>query len=162
MSHKKLTYLVAALALALTLTVPNACAADSTDTFVVEAAYEAVSAGDIEAAVAFLTEDAMFTVVPASSRMPAPALVGKEQIGAWWSGTYKDNGRVEFANLTLDGDRASFTCLYHGSKLEKLGVSPAEFDGVAILRDGKIRALVWSYTAEYEPKLHAALAKLKK
>ncbi len=161
MPHKKLHFIVAALALAVALAVPKACAADSMEGFVVEAAYAAVSAGDIEAATAMLTEDAMFTVVPASSRMKAPALVGKEQIGAWWSGTHKDGGRVEFADLVQSGDRASFTCLYYGNKLEKLGVSPAEFDGVAILRDGKIRALVWSYTAEYEPKLQAALAKLK-
>lgn len=153
--------LLAALAIAAAMPGLRAGAETPIDGFVIEKAYTAVSAGDIETAVAFLTDDAMFAVVPASSRMKAPALVGKEEIGAWWSGTHKDGGRVEFFDLVEDGDRLSFTCFYHGKKLAKLGVSPAEFDGVAILRDGKIRALVWSYSAEYEPKLRAALAKLQ-
>ncbi len=147
-----------ATALVFAFAVPATTAVAGEAAFPVEAAYAAVSAGDLDTAVELLTEDAVFAVVPASSRMDGPALVGKEAIRAWWAGTHKDNGRVEFANLKVDGARASFTCLYHGSKLEKLGVSPAEFDGVAILRDGKIRVLVWSYSADYEPRLLEALA----
>ncbi|WP_242500452.1 nuclear transport factor 2 family protein [Tropicimonas sp. IMCC6043] len=148
------------LALAFVASLSATASSAQSSGFVVEDAYAAVSAGDIAAAVEFLTEDAMFAVVPASSRMTAPALVGREEIGAWWTGTHADGGRVEFADLRMDGDRATFTCLYYGNKLESLGVSPAEFDGVAILRDGRIRVLVWSYSAEYEPRLKAALAKL--
>ncbi|WP_068109504.1 nuclear transport factor 2 family protein [Tropicimonas marinistellae] len=160
MLRNAIPVLLSVLALAGSEMAPMAEAAGAEGTFVVETAYAAVSAGDVETAITYLTDDAMFSVVPKSSRMSAPALVGKSEIGGWWTGTYKDNGRVEFANLVEDGDRATFTCLYYGDKLEKLGVSPAEFDGVAILRDGKIRVLVWSYTAAYEPKLKAALAKL--
>ncbi len=155
-------YTCAAMALVLTVILPagSVGASDAEDMFAVDAAYAAVTEGDLETAVSYLTEDAVFAVVPASSRMKAPALVGREEIRNWWAGTHKDNGRVEINDLAMDGVRATFTCLYYGDKLEKLGVSPAEFDGAAVLRDGKIRVLVWSYTVEYEPRLKAALAKI--
>ncbi|SFC51405.1 nuclear transport factor 2 family protein [Tropicimonas isoalkanivorans] len=149
---------ICAAVVALALAAP-AYSAEEGETFVVEAAYAAVSAGDVDAAVDMLTEDAVFAVVPAPGRMGAPALAGKEAIRGWWAGTYKDNGRVEVSDLKLDGGRATFTCLYYGDHFETLGISPAEFDGTAILRDGKIRVLVWSYTEAYEPKLKAAFAK---
>lgn len=156
----KLASLAPCLMAGLLLVVPG-LPAEAEAPFPVEAAYAAVSAGQIETALAYLTEDALFAVVPASSRMEGPALVGKDAIGAWWAGTHADNGRVEFADLKLDGPRATFTCRYHGDKLAALGVSPAEFDGVAILRDGKVRVLVWTYTADYEPRLREALAKAR-
>jgi hypothetical protein len=59
----------------------------------------------------------------------------------------------------MDGDRAIFRALYFGKRLEKIEMSPAEFEGVAVLRDGKVRVLVLAYTADYEPKLRAAMAK---
>lgn len=158
MSGMRTTIGLVALATALAAT-PPAWSSDTSETFVVEKAYAAVSEGDIDAALSYLTDDAMFAVVPASKRMNATALVGKDDIGAWWAGTHKDNGRVAFADLEVDGARATFTCLYYGDMLARLGISPAEFDGVAILRDGKIRVLVWSYSADYEPRLREALAK---
>lgn len=160
MTYRSIVTFAAVMLLAVSMPTGRV-AAEEPASFVVEEAYAAVTAGDIATAVEYLTEDAMFSVVPASSRMPGAALVGREAIGAWWTGTHKDNGRVEFADLVMDGERATFTCLYHGDKLAKLGVSPAEFDGVAILRDGKIRVLVWSYTADYEPKMREAIAKLQ-
>ena len=73
---------------------------------------------------------------------------------------HKDNGRFEVGEVMMDGDRASFDGRYYGDRLEKIGMSPAEFDGVVVLRDGKVRLLALSYSAEYAPKLRAAMAKM--
>lgn len=125
----------------------------------IQALYDQVTAGDIEAAVDRLTEDAVYMIVPAPKPWGAPGLVGRDAIAKWWMGMHKDNGRIEVSDVEMEGDRAIFRALYYGDRLAKIEMSPAEFEGLTVLRDGKVRILVMSYSADYEPKLRAAMAK---
>jgi len=125
----------------------------------VQMIYDKVTAGDIDGAVGHLTENAVYMVVTAPRPWDSPALVGRDAIRRWWQGVYKDNGRVEVSEVEMDGDRAIFRALYYGDRLAKIEMSPAEFEGLAVMRDGKVRVLVMSYSADYEPKLRAAMAK---
>ncbi len=153
--QNRLIHIVSAT-LALTLSSAMAFAGDASK-FPIQTLYDTVTAGDTDAATEYLTEDALYVLVPAPGPWEAPALVGREAISAGWKGMQKDNGRFEVVDLKTDGDRATFTGLYYGDRLEKIEMSPAEFDGLAISRDGKILVLLLSYTADYGPKLRAAM-----
>lgn len=141
--------------LAISVAVPS-FGGEMSAGFPVQIVYDKVAEGDIDGAKEYLTNNAVFVIVTAPGPWNVPALVGPGAIGDWWAGIHKDNGRLEVSNLMMDGDRATFMAIYYGDRLEEMGVSPAEFDGLAVLRDGKIRLLALSYSAEYEPKLQAA------
>lgn len=149
-----------ACALARSAVTPSFAGELSAD-FPVQLIYDKVTEGDIEGAKEYLTDNAVYLIVTAPGPWEAPALVGPEAIGKWWTGIHKENGRFEVSDLMTDGDRSTFTGLYYGDRLEKIGMSPAEFDGLAVLRDGKVRVLALSYSAEYEPKLRAAAAQAR-
>lgn len=131
--------------------------ADEASKFPIQTLYDTVTAGDTTAATDYMTENALYVLVPAPVPWEGPALVGRDAISAWWKGMQKGNGRFEVVGLKSDGDRATFTALYYGDRLEKIEMSPAEFDGLAISRDGKIQVLLLSYSANYLPKLRAAM-----
>ncbi len=134
-------------------------AGDVSAEFPVQPMFDKVAAGDIDGATEYLTDNAVYVVVTAPGPWLTPALVGPGAIGQWWEKLHEDNGRMEVSEPVIDGDRATFVGHYYGDRLEKWGVSPAEFDGLAVLRDGKVRLLALSYSADYEPKMLAALAK---
>lgn len=157
---RKMLRIIVVCALAI-LVAPPSIADDTSTDFPVQLIYDKVSEGDIEGATDLLTNDAVFLVVTAPGLWSTPALVGPEAIGKWWTGIHKDNGRFEVSDLVVGGDRSIFTGLYHGDRLDNWGVSPAEFDGLAVLRDGKVRLLALSYSADYEPKLDAARKKYR-
>lgn len=125
----------------------------------VQQIYDQVTAGDIETAVGQLTENAVYMIVPAPQPWGAPGLVGRDAIAKWWTGMHKDNGRIEVSEVEMDGDRAIFRALYYGDRLAKIDMSPAEFEGLAVLSGDKVKVLVMSYSDDYLPKLRAAMAK---
>lgn len=149
---------LAALALITAAAVAGPARADDATAVPIQAMYDKVTAGDIAGAVAHLTEDAVYVIVPAPEPWGAPGVSGREAIAGWWDGMHKDNGRFEVQDLTVNGDRAIFRGLYFGDRLERIGMSPAEFEGTAVMRDGKVRLLAVVYSADYEPRLRAAMA----
>lgn len=148
-----------ALICAVMLSPGYLAAGEASEDFPVQPMFDKVSAGDIDGATEYLTSNAVYVIVTAPGPWSTPALVGPEAIGQWWEGMHKDNGRFEVSELQIDGDRATFVGHYFGDRLENWEVSPAEFDGLAVLRDGKVRVLALSYSADYEPKLKAARLK---
>ena len=155
MLNLRTTALAASVALAAALPV----SAGDDGNLPVQALYDQVTAGEIDAAVGQLTENAVYMIVPAPKPWGAPGLVGREAIAKWWTGMHKDNGRIEVSDVKMDGDRAIFQAHYYGDRLAKIDMSPAEFEGLAVMSDGKIRVLVMAYSDDYLPKLRAAMAK---
>ena len=119
-------------------------AADAVADFPVEAASAAMATGDIPAAVGYLMDDAVFTALPTPGRWEKTSLVGKDEIGGWWEFLAADNSTLSVKDLKLDGDRATFVGVFHGDHFRSKGIGPVELDGVAILRGGKIQALVFA------------------
>lgn len=133
-------------------------AQEETSPFVVEAVYAAVSAGDIDAALELLADDAVLTILPAPMGQEDAAFVGKEEIRAWYEALHAGNSRAEFDNVRMDGDRATWTARFWNDLFESLGIAPAEFEGVAILHDGKVQSMIWSQSAEFKAKMDARMA----
>ncbi len=147
-----------ACALAISATTPL-IAGDMSTEFPVQPMFDKVAAGDINGATEYLTENAVYLIVTAPGPWLAPALVGPGKIGQWWNRLHEGNARFKVSELVTDGDRSTFVAHVYSDRLENWGVSPAEFDGLAVLRDGKVRLLALSYSADYEPRLQAARKK---
>ena len=124
---------------------------------VIEAVYNAVSANDIEGAVALLADDAVLTLVPPPAGLDG-TFVGKEEIGAWFEGLAADNVRYEFSDVMTNGDMATMTLVSYDDFFDNVVGGPAEFDGVAVVQDGLWKSVSWVFTPEFVEKFDAAMA----
>jgi len=123
---------------------------------VIKAVYDAVAAKDIDSAMALVADDMVLTIIPPPAAKPGGTFVGKEEIRNWYEGLAKGNGRAEFSNVTVSGNAATWKALWWGAYFEKLGVAPAEFEGVSIARGGLLKAATWILTEEFLARLEAA------
>jgi ketosteroid isomerase-like protein len=125
---------------------------------VVAAVYAALEAGDVPAALEFLAGDAVLTLVPAPEGMDG-TFVGKEEIGAWYEGLAAGHGRFEISDVMTAGNRTSMHLAFSDDFFDSLSLSPAEFDGAAVVQDGKVKSLSWVFTPEFAAKMDAAMGK---
>ena len=109
---------------------------------VIAGVFGAMGAGDIDAAVAFFQEDAVYVAVPSPWDDKA-ALVGPEQIGWWLGFLADDNSTIDIYDLKVDGNRVTFGGDFAGDHFRKKGIDVIPLDGVAILKDGLIQGLMW-------------------
>lgn len=125
---------------------------------VVAAIYAAIGEKDVDAAVELLAEDAVLTLIPPPGPMDG-TFIGKEEIGDWFAGLADDNGQSEFSNVSEMGNTASMNLSFTSGHFNNLGVSPAEFDGVAVVQDGLLKSVTWVMTPEFLAKLEPAEAR---
>jgi ketosteroid isomerase-like protein len=123
---------------------------------VVQAIYAAVSAGDVDAAVELLAEEAVLTLIPPPGDLDG-TFIGKEEIGDWYTGLVADNGRAEFSDVYVAGNMANMKLTWYGDHFSNLGVGPAEFDGAAVVQDGLLKSVSWVETPEFTAKVAAAM-----
>jgi ketosteroid isomerase-like protein len=123
---------------------------------VIEAVYTAVSANDIEGAVALLADDAVLTLVPPPEGLDG-TFVGKEEIGAWFESLAADNVRYEFSDVMTNGDMATMTMMSYDDFFDSVVGGPAEFDGVAVVQDGLWKSVSWVFTPEFVVEMDAAM-----
>ena len=102
---KKVMMVIGLLVLVSVLASPSMMAADEEmdPASVVEAIYAAVEAGDIDAALEMLAEDAVLTLVPPPAGMDS-TFIGKEEIGAWFENLAAEGVRFEFSDINTDVD----------------------------------------------------------
>lgn len=124
---------------------------------VVVAVYAALEAGDVDAAVELLADHAVLTILPPPEGTDG-AFVGKEEIRAWYAGLAAGNGRSEISDVLTDGNRAIMRSTFSDAFFDDLGIGPAEFDGAAVVQDGKVESLSWVFTPEFRAKMDAAMA----
>lgn len=124
---------------------------------VVQAIYAAVAEKDIDAAVAFLADDAVLTLVPPPEGLDG-TFIGKEEIGAWYEELAAGNGRFELSNISVAGNTASMRLAFYDDFFTGLGIAPAEFDGVVVVQGGLVKSLSWVFTPEFAAKMDAAMA----
>lgn len=158
---KKLITIITLFAVLLTmLTLPSSAVAQEqamNPAEVVQAIYAAVAENDIDAAVAFLADDAVLTLVPPPEGLDG-AFIGKEAIGAWYEELAAGNGRFELSNISVAGNMASLKLAFYDDFFTGLGIAPAEFDGVVVVQGGLVKSLSWVFTPEFAAKMDAAMA----
>lgn len=123
---------------------------------VVEAVYAAVSANDIEGAVALLADDAVLTLVPPPEGLDG-TFVGKEEIGAWFESLAAENGRFEFSDVSVEGNTATMKLTFYSDFFDNAVAGPAEFDGAAVVQDGLWKSVSWVFTPEFVAEMDAAM-----
>jgi len=146
--------LVFVFALALLGPSAQAQTTEADPQFLVEAVYDAVEAGDIEAALELLADDAVLTVLPAPDGQEDAAFVGKDEIRAWYEGLHADNPHAEFYDVTVTGNRATWRAEWWGDFFRSIDLAPAQFEGVAVIQDGKVSSMIWANTQEYLERMN--------
>ena len=146
--------LIAITMLAGMLALPLALYAQETGpAAVVTAAYEAWNAGDVDAYVALVADDAVVD-------MPGfGTYTGLEEIRAWMEGLMPLNPQMEFEILQVEGDTVTLESSYTDDDFRALGVV-LEADEVIVVQDGKVKSDTWVATDESMAELQAAMAAL--
>lgn len=155
------TRLITTTMLVLMLALPAALYAQETDPIsVVEAWQDAMNAGDADAALAWLADDAFITLVPPPMEGHDGVFRGKEEIRTWWEGLYAANGASSLSNCQVDGETITCILNYTDDGLQGIGVDSIDNEFVVIVRGGKIQTYTATTTPESLEKLQAAMAAL--
>ena len=160
MSRAVAICLVFVFALALLGPSVQAQTTEAEPQFLVEAVYDAVEAGDIDAALELLADDAVLTVLPAPDGQDDAAFVGKDEIRGWWEGLHADNPHAEFYDVTVTDNRATWKAEWWGDFFRSIDLAPAQFEGVAVIQDGKVSSMIWANTPEYVERMNQRMATL--
>jgi hypothetical protein len=118
---------------------------------------ERLNAGDLEGALAYFDDSAMFYVLglpPTGTEI----LTGKEQIRTMLEENIASHFKMEVEVLSVVGDVVNArTTTWHDFTRE-LGVAPLEATEVYVIEDGKIATEAWHVSEESLAKLKTALA----
>lgn len=148
------TRVIAIITLAVTLAFPLALYAQETDpAAVVIAAYEAWNAGDVDAYMALVADDAVVDMPGFGTH------AGREEIRAWMEGLVPLNPQMEFEILQMDGDTVTLRSWYTDDDFRALGIV-LEARETIVVQDGKMMSDTWIVTDESMAELQAAMATL--
>lgn len=127
---------------------------------VIKAVYAAIEARDLDAAAGLLADDMVLTLIP-----PPPGLdgvfIGKEAVRGWYEGLAEGNGRFEIVDVTVSGNRATSKLKFWDDSFVAMGIAPAEFDGVNIAQNGKLKSATWIFTEEFMVRFEAAMQQME-
>lgn len=155
------THLIATVAFVVMLALPAALYAQETNPMsVVEAWNDAMNAGDADAALASLADDAFIKLVPPPIEGHDGIFRGKGEIRTWWEGLYALNGASTLSNCQGDGETVTCNLTYTDDQLQSIGVASIDNEFVVIVRDGKIQTYTATVTPESLAKLQAAMVVL--
>jgi limonene-1,2-epoxide hydrolase len=135
-----------------TLCLPLAIYAQEDDPrAVVIAAYEAWNAGDVDAYLARVADDAVVDMPGFGTH------TGLEEIRAWMEGLIPLNPHMGFEILQVAGDTVTVRSTYTDDDFRALGIV-LEADEVIVVQDGKVKSDTWIATDESMAELQAAMA----
>jgi inosine-uridine nucleoside N-ribohydrolase len=107
---------------------------------------DALNAGDVDAALAFLVDDAVVQIVP-----PPPGISGvfngKQEIRGWYDGLVSQDCYTEVSNIQADGDKVSWSSAVSLDEWRGLGIAPLHFTGEGVLHQDQFK----SYTVTMSP-----------
>jgi len=124
---------------------------------VIKALADALNAGNVDAAVAFYTDDATQTQQPPPAGQSG-VRTGKEQIRGFVKGLVADHFSGELSNLKVAGDKITFTSTFSTDTYRKLGIAPLVTVEEAVFEGGKIKSQTVNVTPESLAKIQAAMA----
>jgi ketosteroid isomerase-like protein len=135
--------------LVLTLALPVALHAQETDPLsVVDAWFDALNAGDVDAALSYLADDAVVVMVPPGTPGDDGIFTGKEEVRGWYEGLVGAKGVATLRDCQVEGE--SVTCIdtYTDDGLQAMGVDSIEGELALIVRDGKIQSYTFTMSPE--------------
>lgn len=138
------TRIVALMALVVMLTLPPTLYAQETDPMsVVNAWHDALNGYDIDAALSYLADDAVITIVPPLDG-GSGVYAGKEEIRSLYEGFVAANFACSLSDCQVEGETVTCIDTYTDDGLKAMGVDLLEGEWAATLREGKIQS--YTYT----------------
>jgi hypothetical protein len=148
--------------IALMLAIPGAIYAQETDQVsIIMDWLDAQNAGDVDAALAFLADDAFITLVPPPMEGHDGVFQGKEEIRAWWENLISLNGVGAVSNCQVEGEKVTCLLNYTDDGLQALGLDSIDNEFVVIVQEGKIQTYTATMTDESLAALMAAMAAME-
>ena len=119
--------------------------------------WDALNAGDVDATMAFFTDDAIIKILYGDARPPS-SHIGKEQVRVFMEKLVAGNFKIQIEILQVLGDLAIVRSKTWMDPTIKLGVAPMDYIDIYPIQDGKIKGFVSILTDESVAKLKAAMA----
>ena len=123
---------------------------------IVDAWVAALNAGDIDAALSYLADDAVVTIVP-----PAPGtsgvFTGQGEIRGWYEGIVGEHGVTTLSDCQVDGETVTCVNTYTGDSFTSMGLDSVVAEWVAVVRDGKLQSYSYTMSDESLAALMAAM-----
>jgi hypothetical protein len=142
----------------LTIGLPVALHAQETDpTSVVAALETALNPGDVDAAVALLTDDIIFTMRMLGEE---EVLTGAAEVRGLFEALVAEDFRIQVEPLQVEGDTVTTKTLTWGGGMPP-GVAPMEAEEIYVVQDGKIKSITWVASEESNAKWQAAVAAME-
>ncbi|HSR30879.1 MAG TPA: nuclear transport factor 2 family protein [Anaerolineae bacterium] len=117
---------------------------------------EALNAGDIDAALSYLADDAVVQIVP-----PAPGtsgvFSGKGEIRGWYETVVGQHGVTTLSDCQVDGETVTCVNTYAEDSFRSLGIDSVIGEWVAIVREGKLQSYMFTMSEESLAALMAAM-----
>ncbi len=139
----------------------GACQPTSVETqaeSIVQGFLDTQNAGDVEGALAFLSEDAVIQLVPPPLEGDDGIFTGKEEIRAWYKNLVSLHGTGELSNVGVAGDQFTAILTYSDDSLKQIGVDAIDNEWVVTIQDGKIQGYTATLTEASLAELMAAMA----
>jgi hypothetical protein len=150
--------LIVLLILGVTLALPAALyAQDTSPMSVINTWHDAMNAGDVDTALATLSDDAFIKLVPPPMEGHDGIFSGKEAIGGWWENLYALNGESTLSDCQVDGETITCILRYTDDSLKDLGLDFIDNEFAVIVQEGKIQTYTATMTGESLTKLMAAM-----
>jgi ketosteroid isomerase-like protein len=128
------------------LALPVVLYAQETDPLaIVNSWLEALNAGDVDAALSYLADDAQIT--------SDQVYTGKEEIRGWYEAQVEANGASTLSDCQVDGETVTCISSYTDDGLQAMGVDFLEGELVLVVRDGKIQSYTFTMSPESLAKL---------
>ena len=142
------TRIVVLMALVAMLALPSALCAQETDPMsVVNAWHDALNGYDIDAALSYLADAAVITIVPPLDG-GSGVYSGKEEIRSLYEGFVAANFSCALSNCQVEGETVTCIDTYTDDGLKSMGVDFIEGEWVATMREGKIQSYTYTISAE--------------
>jgi hypothetical protein len=150
--------LIVLLILGVMLALPAALnAQDTSPMSVINTWHEAMNAGDLDTALATLSDDAFIKLVPPPMEGHDGIFSGKEAIRSWWENLQSLNGESTLSDCQVDGEKVTCILRYSDDSLKDLGLDFIDNEFTVIVQDGKIQTYTATMTGESLTRLMAAM-----
>lgn len=137
---------IAVTVVVVMLALPVVLYAQETDPLaIVNSWLEALNAGDVDAALSYLADDAQIT--------SDQVYTGKEEIRGWYEAQVGANGVSTLSDCQVDGETVTCISSYTDDGLQAMGVDFLEGELVLVVRDGKIQSYTFTMSPESLAKL---------
>lgn len=143
------TRMLVVAVLVLTFGLPVSLHAQDPDPLaIVNAWFDALNAGDVDAALSYLANEAVVTMVPPGTPGDDGVFTGKEEIRGWYEGLVAAKGLATLSKCQVEGE--SVTCIdtYTDDGLKAMGVDFVDGELALTVSEGKIQSYTFTMSAE--------------